>query len=154
MSRPWPHGRLARCPQPADTCILRRVVEMGPYLPILAVSLGGVLGANARYLVGLYVAERLGTAFPYGTLLINVSGSLVIGFFLTLAAERFSVDPLWRLFFATGFLGAYTTFSSYTFEAAQLMREGAYGLAFLYLFGSVLFGMIGVLAGIVAAERL
>ena len=60
------------------------------------------------------MAERLGTAFPYGTLLINISGSLVIGFFLTLATERLSVDPLWRLFFATGFLGAYTTFSSYT----------------------------------------
>jgi len=127
---------------------------MRSYLPFLAVSLGGILGANARYLVGVYVAERLGTAFPYGTFLINVSGSLVIGFFLTLAAERFSIDPVWRLFFATGFLGAYTTFSSYTFEAAQLIRDGAYGLALLYLFGSVLAGMIGVFAGIVAAERL
>jgi fluoride exporter len=127
---------------------------MGPYLPILAVSLGGILGANARYLVGVYVDERLGTAFPYGTLLINVSGSLGIGFFLTLAAERLTIDPVWRRFFATGFLGAYTTFSSYTFEAAQLMRDGAYGLAFLYLFGSVLAGMLGVFAGIVAAERL
>lgn len=131
-----------------------RVVSMRSYLPVLAVSLGGILGANARYLVSVYVADRLGTAFPYGTFLINVSGSLVIGFFLTLAAERFSVDPLWRLFFATGFLGAYTTFSSYTFEAAQLVRDGAYGLALLYLFGSVLAGMIGVFAGIVAAERL
>jgi CrcB protein len=128
--------------------------EMGPYLPVLAISLGGVLGANARYLVGIYVAERLGAAFPYGTLLINVSGSLVIGFFLTLATERYSVDPVWRLFFATGFLGAYTTFSTYSFEAAQLIRDGAYGLAFLYLFGSVLAGMIGVFAGIMAAERL
>ena len=127
---------------------------MRSYLPFLAVSLGGILGANTRYLVSLYVAERLGTAFPYGTFLINVSGSLVIGFFLTLATERFSIDPLWRLFFATGFLGAYTTFSSYTFEAAQLIRDGAYGLALLYLFGSVLAGMIGVFAGIVAAERL
>jgi fluoride exporter len=138
----------------ADPGILRRVVVMGPYLPIVAVSLGGILGANARYLVSVYVAERLGPAFPYGTLLVNVSGSLVIGFFLTLATERFPVDPLWRLFFVTGFLGAYTTFSSYTFEAAWLMRHGAYGLAFLYLFGSVLAGMLGVFAGIVAAERL
>jgi fluoride exporter len=127
---------------------------MRSYLPFLAVSLGGILGANARYLVGVYVAERLGMAFPYGTFLINVSGSLAIGFFLTLAAERFSIDPVWRLFFATGFLGAYTTFSSYTFEAAQLIRDGAYGLALLYLFGSVLAGMIGVFAGIVVAERL
>jgi CrcB protein len=138
----------------ADPAILRRVVTMGPYLPILAVSLGGILGANARYLVSVYVAERFGTAFPYGTLLINVSGSLVIGFILTLATERYSIDPIWRLFFATGFLGAYTTFSSYTFEAAELMRGGEYGLAFLYLFGSVLAGMIGVFAGIAAAERL
>jgi CrcB protein len=121
---------------------------------ILVISLGGILGANTRYFVSLYVAERLGAAFPYGTLLINVTGSLIIGFFLTLITERYSVDPLWRLFFATGFLGAYTTFSSYTYEAAQLIRDGSYALAFLYLFGSVLAGMVGVFMGIVAAERL
>jgi CrcB protein len=138
----------------ADPGILRRVVKMRSYLPILAVSLGGILGANARYVVSVYVAERLGMAFPYGTFLINVSGSLVIGFFLTLATERFTIDPVWRLFFATGFLGAYTTFSTYTFEAAQLIRDGALGVALLYLFGSVLAGMLGVFAGIVAAERL
>ena len=138
----------------ADPGILRRVVVMGPYLPILAVSLGGILGANARYLVGVYVDERLGTAFPYGTFLINVNGSLMISFFLTLATERSTIDPVWRLFFATGFLGAYTTFSTYTFEAAQLIRDGAFGVALLYLFGSVLAGMLGVFAGIVAAERL
>ena len=121
---------------------------------VLAISLGAILGANARYFISLYVAERLGTAFPYGTFFINVSGSLVIGFFLTLLTERFSVDPLWRLFFATGFLGAYTTFSTYSYESAQLLREGAYGLACLYLFGSVLAGMVGVFAGIIAAEQL
>jgi CrcB protein len=121
---------------------------------ILVISLGGILGANTRYFVSLYVAERLGAAFPYGTFVINVTGSLIIGFFLTLISERYSVDPLWRLFFATGFLGAYTTFSSYTFEAAQLIRDGLYVPAFLYLFGSVLAGMIGVFMGIVAAEQL
>ena len=127
---------------------------MGSYWPFLAISVGGILGANARYLVSVYVAERLGAAFPYGTLLINVTGSFVIGFFLTLVSERFTVDPLWRLFFATGFLGAYTTFSSYTFEAAQLVRDGVYGLALAYLFGSVLLGTIAVFAGIVLAEQL
>jgi CrcB protein len=129
-------------------------VMMRSFLPFLAVSLGAILGANARYLLTLYVTARLGPAFPYGTMLINVSGSLVIGFFLTLVVERYTADPLWRLFFATGFLGAYTTFSSYTFEAAQLMRGGEYGLAFVYLFGSVLAGMIGVFAGIAAARQL
>jgi fluoride exporter len=129
-------------------------VEKHPLVPYLAIALGGILGANARYLVSLLVAERLGTGFPYGTMLINVTGSMVIGFFLTLVTERLEVSPLWRLFFATGFLGAYTTFSSYTFETATLLREGAYGAALLYLVGSVVGGLVGVLAGIAAAERL
>ena len=123
-------------------------------MPYLVIAVGAVLGANARYLIGVYVAERFGTAFPYATLFINVSGSLVIGFFLTLASERLVIDPLWRLFFATGFLGAYTTFSTYSFEAAMLVRQGDYLPALVYLLGSVLGGMIGVFAGILAAERL
>jgi CrcB protein len=123
-------------------------------MPYVTIAAGAVLGANARYLVSLYVTERFGTALPYGTLLINVSGSLVIGFFLTLVSERLPVNPLWRLFFATGFLGAYTTFSSYTYGAAALLREGAYLTALTYLFSSVGGEMIGVLAGIMAAERL
>ena len=125
---------------------------MGPYLPILAVSLGGVLGANARYLVAVYVAERLGTAFPYGTLLINVSGSLVIGFFLTLAAERFSVDPLWRLFFATGFLGAYTTFSTFVRESHALVSADEHRAALAYVAVSVLAGVTAALAGMAVAS--
>ncbi|HEY7065279.1 MAG TPA: fluoride efflux transporter CrcB [Chloroflexota bacterium] len=122
--------------------------------PYLAISAGAVLGANARYLVGLYVAERLGSAFPYGTLLINVSGSLVIGFFLTLVVERLGATPIWRLFFATGFLGAYTTFSTYSYEVAILLREGAYGPGLIYMVGSVAGGLVGVFAGILVAERL
>jgi CrcB protein len=128
-------------------------VEEG-LMPYLAIAAGGVLGANARYLVGLYVAERFGADFPHGTLLINVTGSLVIGFFLTLISERLAVDPLWRLFFATGFLGAYTTFSTYTYEAAVLFRQGADIPGLVYLFGSVAAGMAGVLIGIIVAERL
>lgn len=129
-------------------------ITMDSLAPFLAISLGAVLGANARYLIGVYIAERYGTAFPYGTFLINVTGSLVIGFFLTLASQRLRLEPFWVLFVATGFLGAYTTFSTYSFEAAQLIRSGAYGTALLYLFGSVAAGMVGVFAGIVAAERL
>lgn len=120
----------------------------------LAISVGAVLGANARYLVSLYVAERFGSAFPYGTLLINVSGSVVIGFFLTLTAERLAVPPAVRLFFVTGFLGAYTTFSTYSFEAATLLRQGAYAPGLIYLIGSVVGAMVGVFAGIMAAELL
>ena len=120
----------------------------------LAISAGAVLGANLRYGVTVLVTERLGAAFPYGTLFINVSGSLAAGFFLTLITERVGLDPAWRLFVATGFLGAYTTFSSYTAETAALVRMGAYGPALLYLVGSVVAGMVGVFLGIVAAEQL
>src|SRR5438067_660394 len=127
---------------------------MQGFMPYLAVGAGGVLGANARYLVGLYIADRLGAAFPYGTLVINVTGSLVIGCFLTFISERVSVSPLWRLFFATGFLGAYTTFSTYTYETATLVRNGASIPALLYVVGSVLAGLVGVLAGIAVAQRL
>src|SRR3954453_3222196 len=108
---------------------------MRSLLPFLAVSLGGILGANTRYLLTLSIADRFGTAFPYATMLINITGSVVIGFFLTLITERYGVDPLWRLFFVTGFLGAYTTFSSYTYETSQLAQGGEYGPALFYLFG-------------------
>ena len=120
----------------------------------LAIGVGAILGANLRYLVTTLAVERLGLGFPYGTLFINVTGSVAIGFFLTLASERLGLDPYWRLFVATGFLGAYTTFSSYTYEAAMLIRSGAVGLALLDLVGSVLLGMAGVIAGIAAAEWL
>jgi CrcB protein len=123
-------------------------------MPYLVIALGAVLGANARYLVNLHLADRLGTSFPYATLLINVSGSLVIGLFLTIVSERLPIDPLWRLFFATGFLGSYTTFSAYTYEAAALLQRGEYLPALLYLLGSVVGGMAGVFAGIVVAQRI
>jgi fluoride exporter len=123
-------------------------------MPFLVIAAGGVLGANARYLVGLWAAERFGSTFPYGTFLVNVSGSLLVGFVLTLLTERFAIYPLWRLFFATGFLGAYTTFSAYTSETAELMRGGAWALALVYLVGTVAAGMVGVLVGIAAAERI
>ena len=120
---------------------------------ILAISVGAVLGANLRYLVSVFAAERLGTDFPYGTLFVNVTGSVAIGFFLTLVLERFDLDVAWRLFATVGFLGAYTTFSAYTWETATLLRQGAYGPAVGYLVGSVVVGIGVVLAGILAAER-
>ena len=121
---------------------------------IAMVSLGGVLGANARYLVGIWAAERFGPGFPWGTLIVNLTGSLAIGFFLTLVTERLPAHPYWRLFFAVGFLGAYTTFSAYTYESAQLLVEGAVVRALTNLVGSVVLGMVGVGLGIVLARQL
>ena len=114
----------------------------------LIISLGAILGANARYWLGGWAADRFGTTFPYGTLIINVTGSLVLGFFITLVTDRFLVDPRWRLLVAIGFLGAYTTFSTYTYESVNLILSGQVWLGLVDLFGSSILGAAAVLAGI------
>jgi fluoride exporter len=118
----------------------------------LAIAVGAALGANARYLVGVYVAQRFGVDFPWGTFFINVSGSVVIGFFMTLILDRFPVDVAWRLFFVTGFLGGYTTFSSYSYEALTLLLRGEVTRALVYLLGSVVAGVLGAFVGAVCAQ--
>ena len=114
----------------------------------LIISAGAILGANARYWLGGWAAEKFGAAFPYGTLIINVIGSLVLGFFMTLITERFIVDPRWRLFVAIGFLGAYTTFSTYTYESANLILTGQIWAGVLDLLGSSVLGVVAVTTGI------
>jgi fluoride exporter len=132
-----------------------------PYMPFLLnrstqtfllISLGAILGANLRYWLGNWVAQRWGTQFPYGTLLTSRSGSLLLGFFLTLAAQRFLIDPRWRLLFATGFLGAYTTFSTYTYESITLISAGNWLLGGFNLFGSAFLGGMAVIVGIFLAR--
>ena len=114
----------------------------------LIISLGAILGANARYWLGGWAADRFGTTFPYGTLIINVTGSLVLGFFITLVTDRFLVDPRWRLLVAIGFLGAYTTFSTYTYESMNLILSGQVWLGLVDLFGCSILGAAAMLAGI------
>jgi len=115
---------------------------------IVIIGIGAFLGANARYLLSTWVAQKWGAAFPYGTLLINVSGSLVLGVFLAATTGRLAVDPRWRLVFAVGFLGAYTTFSTYTYESLQLLLTGNWPLGLLNIVGSNILGLTAALAGI------
>jgi len=119
-----------------------------------AVALGAVLGANLRFIIGTWAAARWGSAFPYGTFIINVSGSLVIGFFLAAVVSRAGLNPLWRLLVVTGFLGGYTTFSGYAFEALSLAGSGAWLRFGLYVVGSNLLGLLGVWLGALLGERL
>jgi CrcB protein len=118
----------------------------------LIISIGAVLGANARYWLGGWAAERFGTTFPYGTLIINLTGSFVLGLFITLITDRFLVDPNWRLLVAIGFLGSYTTFSSYTYESVNLLLKGQTWLGLLNLFGSSFLGGLATLGGVYLAK--
>jgi fluoride exporter len=93
---------------------------------ILWISLGAILGANLRYLVAQYVAKLVPSSFPLGTLIINLSASLVLGFFLIWTSERVLADPRWRLVVAVGFCGGYSTYSSYAFETLALFESGQF----------------------------
>jgi CrcB protein len=114
----------------------------------LLISLGAVFGANARYWLGTWVAQKWGSTFPVGTLLINVTGSFLLGLFMTLATERFLIDPRWRLLVAVGFLGAYTTFSTFTYESFNLLFKGQWLPGLLNLLGSSLLGILAVGLGV------
>lgn len=115
---------------------------------LLWVGLGGFLGANARYLLGGWAASRFGAAFPYGTYIVNVTGSFILGFFLAFAQDRAWVAPSVRLLFAAGFLGAYTTFSTFEYESVRLLQDGEILLGTVYLVGSVMTGGLAAIAGI------
>lgn len=106
------------------------------------------MGAIARYSLGGWLAERTGPVFPYETLLINVTGCFAIGLFMTLAVDAFAWPPAARLFVAVGFLGAYTTFSTFGYETVKLMEGGGFGLALVNCLASVTAGLVAVWLGI------
>ncbi|MEA2641364.1 MAG: fluoride exporter, partial [Chloroflexota bacterium] len=113
---------------------------------------GGGAGAIARYVLGSWIAGRLGTSFPYSTLVINVSGSFAIGVLLVFIVEHLSLDPAWRLLLVVGFLGGYTTFSSYTLEVLALARLGEWLAAALYVLASNGLGLAAVALGVGVAR--
>jgi CrcB protein len=120
--------------------------------PWLLIAVGGILGANARYLVSVWAARRLGVAFPYGTLIANVSGSILLGFVVTVTPRLLAWGTDTRLFAATGFLGAYTTFSTFAFESTALLRQRTYLRAAANLALTVLLGVLGAWLGTLAAD--
>jgi CrcB protein len=118
------------------------------------VALGGAVGAACRYAIGVLIVSRVGNTFPWHTLLINVSGSLAIGILLVLLTERLVADPMWRLLLVVGFLGGYTTFSSYTYEAIALVEAGEWQSAAWYVVGSNGLGLLATWGGMIAARAL
>jgi CrcB protein len=120
----------------------------------LAVALGGALGAIARFYIGSLPLTSKGAPFPTATFIINITGSFVIGFFLTLVTERVPVSPYLRLAIAVGFVGAYTTFSTFEYETARLVEQRDFLYAFLNVTLSLIVGFAAVFAGIFAARKM
>lgn len=113
----------------------------------LFVALGAALGANARYIIGLWAAGRFGAHFPYGTLIVNVLGSLLLGFLLVLTTERLTLSPETRLLVAVGFLGSFTTFSSFAVESVAISRDSGLWSALVNIFSNNLLALAAALIG-------
>ncbi len=120
----------------------------------VAISFAAILGANLRYILSRVALKEFGPVFPYGTLIINVVGSFVLGLFLIWTTERVAVDPRWRLLVAVGFCGSFTTFSSYAFETMSFFEKGQWGLMMANIFSNNLLCLGGVLAGMALARAL
>lgn len=123
-------------------------------MPLIYVAIGGAAGAVSRYVVDGWIATRAAGAFPWGTLVINLSGSLALGILFALAIERGTLPASIRAPLMIGFLGAYTTFSTLMLESWRLLEDGALALAFLNAFGSVGLGLIAVFAGLTIGRAL
>jgi CrcB protein len=115
---------------------------------VLWISIGAVLGANLRYWIGDWVAQRFGSGFPFGTLLINISGSFLLGLVVSMTLENFIIDPRLRLLITIGLLGSYTTFSTYAYESVALLSQGQWALGLFNLLGSSVLGAIFAFLGV------
>ena len=120
----------------------------------LLVFFGGGLGATLRYLVNVFCARCLGTGFPWGTFIINVTGSTVMGLIAGYLAFKGEASQPWRLFIMTGILGGYTTFSAFSLDTAVLYERGELGLAAAYVLGSVVLSIAGLFAGLALVRHL
>jgi fluoride exporter len=123
-------------------------------LNFLAISLGAIVGANSRYLLSRYAARFLGPVFPYGTLIINVSGSFLVGLFLIWTTERVLIDPRWRLLVVIGFCGGFTTFSSYAYETMAYFEQGQWMLMAVNVISNNLLSLLAAMAGMALARVL
>jgi CrcB protein len=120
----------------------------------LLIAIGGALGSIARYWVGSTIAGRIGIKFPYGTLVVNLTACIIIGFSLTYLGRRADLNPAWRFIIPIGFIGAYSTFSTYEWETLSSIRSGAFILAAVYAVGSLILGLIAVWGGSWLAEAI
>jgi len=120
----------------------------------LIIGAGGFVGAITRYILAVWIGQRWGRSFPLGTFIINVSGSFLIGLLMTLMAERFTENPQWRLLLVVGFLGAYTTFSTFEYETGALLKDSEWLFASLNVILSVFVGFLALKLGETIAKSI
>lgn len=121
---------------------------------ILLISVGAVIGVNLRYLVALCVSRLIPSTFPFGTLVINLTASFLLGFFLIWTGERVLADPRWRILFSVGFCATYSTFSSYAFETFALFEKGQWALSMLNVLCTNILCFIAVVLGAMLARSI
>ncbi len=118
------------------------------------IAFGGALGSIARYWVGAVVTERAGTKFPYGTFVVNITACLIIGFSLAYLGRRTELSAAWRYLIPVGFVGAYSTFSTFEWETFSTLQTGAFLVSSLYVVLSILLGLAAVWCGVLLARSL
>jgi fluoride exporter len=121
---------------------------------IVAIGIAGAFGALARYGLDGVVSRRFPSPFPFGTFVVNISGAFVLGLLMTLMTEQLTTAPWLRSALAIGLLGAYTTFSTLSYETYRLLEDGAVGLAAANMLGSMAAGLLAVYLGVVAGRAL
>lgn len=121
---------------------------------LIAIAVGGAIGTLSRYSLGLWISNKWNQGFPLHTFIINIMGAFLLGFINILLVERYALNPIWRLGIGVGFLGAFTTFSTFGYETITLIQEGSIFTAMLYTVLSILVGFTGVALGIGLARSL
>lgn len=121
---------------------------------VVAIAVGGALGALSRYWVVGFVSRLFERNFPYGTLAVNIVGSFLIGIGYIVIVQRLQVASEWHAVLMVGFIGAFTTFSTFSLETVSLMQEGRLVAAFIYIFSSVLVCLLATMAGILLAKQI
>jgi CrcB protein len=136
------------------TNIQDRFCRRAPLKDFLAISVAAILGANLRYILSRLAVREFGPIFPYGTLIINILGSFIVGLFVIWTTERVLMDPRWRLLVVIGFSGSFTTFSSYAFETVSYFEQGQWGLMLVNICANNLLCLGGALAGMAVARAI
>ena len=121
---------------------------------VLAIAIGGALGSVARYALNVAIQSRFSDPFPLGIMVINVAGSLLLGFLMRLSLETAAMPPEVRLLLTTGFCGGFTTFSTFSYDVLTLFESGAQRSAWTYVIGSVALSVAGAFTGVAAARHL